>query len=88
MRQYTLKLSCLLLISSFLISDAYNGLILYSNSQGVGPSNTYVINNSFNNVNVWNHSIGAIGIPHLNPDRTIIQQFRSNEHYFGNTSIS
>jgi len=85
MRQYILSSSYCLLITSLLNSDVYNGLILYSNSQGVGPSNTYIINNSFNNVNVWNHSIGAIGIPHLNPDRSIIQQFRSNEPYFGNT---
>ena len=85
MRQYILSSSYCLLITSLLNSDVYNGLILYSNSQGVGPSNTYIINNSFNNVNVWNHSIGAIGIPHLNPDRSIIQQFRSSEHYFGNT---
>jgi len=85
MRQYILSSSYCLLITSLLNSDVYNGLILYSNSQGVGPSNTYIINNSFNNVNVWNHSIGAIGIPHLNPDRSIIQQFRSDEHFFGNT---
>ena len=85
MRHYTLTLSCLLLITSLLNSDVYNGLILYSNSQGAGPSNTYLINNNYNNVNIWNYSIGAIGIPHLNPDRSIILQFRSDDHYFGNT---
>jgi len=85
MRLFTLTLSYFLLFISLLNSEVYNGLILYSNSQGVGPSNTYIINNSYNYVNVWDHSIGAIGIPHLNQDRSIILQFRSDDHYFGNT---
>ena len=85
MLKFTLTISYFLLITSLLNSEVHNGLILYSNSQGVGPSNTYIINNSYNSVNVWNHSIGAIGIPHLNPDRSIILQFRSDDHYFGNT---
>ena len=46
-----------------LFSEISNGFILYSNSQGIGPSSTYIINNNYNNVNTWFHSIGAIGIP-------------------------
>ena len=70
---------------TILFSELTNGLILYSNSQGIGPSNTYIINNNYNTINTWHHSIGAIGIPYLNQDGSIILQFRSNDHYFGNT---
>ena len=73
------------LFVSILFSEISNGFILYSSGQGIGPSNTYIINNNYNTINIWNHSIGAIGIPHLNKDGSIILQFRSSDHFFGNT---
>ena len=66
-------------------SSGYNGLILYSNSQGVGTSHTYLMNNGYSYVNIWNHSSGVVGIPHLNPDRSIIVQTKSADHSFGNS---
>ena len=73
------------LYTTLAYGEVYNGLILYSNSQGVGPSNTYIIDNNYNFINIWDHSIAAIGIPYLNSDGTIIQQFKSDNHYFGNS---
>jgi len=55
----------------------YNGLILYSNSQGVGSSNRDLMNNGYTYMNSWDHSGGVVGIPHLNQDRSIIVQIRS-----------
>ena len=70
---------------SFSNCEVYNGLILFSQSQGSASSKTYLINNLYNKVNVWEHELSAIGIPHLNPDGSIILQFKSPDHSFGNT---
>ena len=72
-------------VHSFLFCEVYNGLIFFSQSQGLASSQTYLINNSYNKVNVWEHELPAIGIPHLNPDGSIIIQFKSPDHSFGNT---
>ena len=70
---------------SFSFCDVYNGLIFFSQSQGSGSSKTYLINNSYNKVNIWEHESSAIGIPHINSDGSIIIQFKSPDHSFGNT---
>ena len=70
---------------SFLYCNVFNGVTLFSVSSGIGSSNTYVINNNYSVVNKWDHELSTIGIPHLNNDGSIILQFRSIEHSFGNS---
>ena len=65
--------------------NVFNGVTLFSVSSGIGSSNTYVINNNYDVVNKWDHELSTIGIPHLNHDGSIILQFRSIEHSFGNS---
>ena len=70
---------------SFSYCNVFNGVTLFSVSSGIGSSNTYVINNNYDVVNKWDHELSTIGIPHLNHDGSIILQFRSIEHSFGNS---
>ena len=85
MQRTFLTVAFYLLYINIVYSGVYNGLILYSNSQGVGSSNTYLMNNGYTYMNSWDHSGGVVGIPHLNQDRSIIVQIRSTEHSFGNS---
>ena len=70
---------------SFSYCNVFNGVTLFSVSSGIGSSNTYVINNNYDVVNKWDHELSTTGIPHLNHDGSIILQFRSIEHSFGNS---
>ena len=70
---------------SFSYCNVFNGVTLFSVSSGIGSSNTYVINNNYDVVNKWDHELSTIGIAHLNCDGSIILQFRSIEHSFGNS---
>jgi len=85
MCRFILIVSLYFLYTGCVYSNVYNGLILYSNSQGVGASSTYLMNNGYAYINTWDHVGGVIGIPHLNPDRSIIVQTRSQDHSFGNS---
>ena len=66
-------------------SDVFNGMTFFSNSLGLGESQTYLINNNFNPIKIWTHSLGLVGTPYLLTDRTILVQMRSDFHYFGNS---
>ena len=70
---------------SFSYCNVFNGVTLFSVSSGIGSSNTYVINNNYNMVNKWDHELSTIGIPHFKCDGSIILQFKSVEHSFGNS---
>ena len=85
MRRFIFILFVYFLCTRCIYSSVYNGLIIYSNSQGVGTSNTYLMNNNYLYINTWDHLGGVIGIPHLNTDRSIIVQSRSQDHSFGNS---
>ena len=85
MRRFIFILFVYFLCTSCIYSSVYNGLIFYSNSQGTGSSNTYLMNNNYLYINTWDHLSGVIGIPHLNTDRSIIVQSRSQDHSFGNS---
>ena len=85
MRRFILIVPIYILFTCCVYSNVYNGLILYSNSQGVGASNTYLMNNGYLYINTWAHLGGVVGIPHLNSDRSIIVQTRSQDHSFGNS---
>ena len=85
MRRFIFILFLYILFTCCVYSNVYNGLILYSNSLGVGYSNTYLMNNNYLYINTWDHLGGVIGIPHLNTDRSIIVQSRSQDHSFGNS---
>ena len=84
MRRFILIVPIYILFTCCVYSNVYNGLILYSNSQGVGASNTYLMNNGYLYINTWAHLGGVVGIPHLNSDRSIIVQTRYQDHSFGN----
>ena len=65
--------TCFFLITnSIVFSDIYNGLIFYSNSQGFGSSKTFLINNSYQFINIWSHPSGVVGIPHLFKDGSMV----------------
>ena len=70
---------------SFSFCNVFNGITLFSVSSGIGNSNTYIINNNYDIINQWNHQLSTIGIPYLNHDGSLILQFRSVEHSFGNS---
>ena len=74
-----------LFFHSFCLSSAFNGVTLFSNSIGLGPSKTYLINNNYNTINIWSHSSGLVGTPYLSRDRTLLIQLRSDFHFFGNS---
>ena len=75
----------LFVVYSFSFCNLLNGVTLFSVSSGIGNSNTYVINNDYDIINQWDHELSTIGVPHLNNDGSIILQFRSLEHSFGNS---
>ena len=80
MRRFIFILFLYILVTCCVYSNVYNGLILYSNSQGVGYSNTYLMNNNYLYINTWDHLGGVIEIPYLNTDRSIIVQSRGSSY--------
>ena len=75
----------ILVFHSFSFCNVFNGVTLFSVSSGIGNSNTYIVNNNYDIINQWNHELSTIGIPYLNHDGSLILQFRSVEHSFGNS---
>ena len=85
MQKFIVYISLISLLPSALFGEGFPGLVLFSQSQGQGPSKTILLNNLERKVKIWNHSESAIGVPHLNADGSIILQLKSSDHYFGNT---
>ena len=85
MQKFIVYISFIFLLPSALFGEGFPGLVLFSQSQGQGPSKTILLNNLERKVKIWNHSESAIGVPHLNTDGSIILQLKSSDHYFGNT---
>ena len=85
MQKFIVYISLISLLPSALFGEGFPGLVLFSQSQGQGPSKTILLNNLERKVKIWNHSESAIGVPHLNTDGSIILQLKSSDHYFGNT---
>ena len=85
MQKFILYISFISLLPSALFCDGFPGLVLFSQSQGQGPSKTILLNNLEQKIKIWNHVESAIGVPHLNTDGSIILQLKSTDHYFGNT---
>ena len=85
MQKFILYISFISLLPSALFCDGFPGLVLFSQSQGQGPSKTLLLNNFDQKVKIWDHTESAIGVPHLNTDGSIILQLKSSDHYFGNT---
>ena len=54
------------------ISNVFNGITLYSNGSNLGPSNTYLINNSFHTINTWFHPAGVVGILYLLQEKILL----------------
>lgn len=73
----------LYIFSDSATSNVYNGITLYSNGGNLGPSNTFLINNSLHTINTWSHPAGVVGTPYLLQDKTLIVQLRSEQHHFG-----
>ena len=85
MRNFIAQIYFCLVFPSTLFCEPLLGLVLFSQSQGQSASKTFLINNSAQKVKIWNHMMGAIGVPHMNRNGSIILQLRSPDHYFGNT---
>ena len=85
MQKFIVYISFIALLQSALFGEVFPGLVLFSQSQGQGPSKTLLLNNFDQKVKIWDHTESAIGVPHLNTDGSIILQLKSSDHYFGNT---
>ena len=85
MQKFIVHILFIFLFPSALFGEGFPGLVLFSQSQGQGPSKTILLNNLEQKVKIWNHAESAIGVPHLNTDGSIILQLKSSDHYFGNT---
>ena len=85
MQKFIVHILFIFLLPSALFGEGFPGLVLFSQSQGQGPSKTILLNNLEQKVKIWNHAESAIGVPHLNTDGSIILQLKSSDHYFGNT---
>ena len=85
MQKFIVHILFIFLLPSALFGEEFPGSVLFSQSQGQGPSKTILLNNLEQKVKIWNHAESAIGVPHLNTDGSIILQLKSSDHYFGNT---
>ena len=85
MQKFIVYIYFIFILPSALFGEEFPGLVLFSQSQGQGPSKTVLLNNLEQKVKIWNHDESAIGVPHLNTDGSIILQLKSSDHYFGNT---
>lgn len=85
MQKFIVHILFIFLLPSALFGEGFPGSVLFSQSQGQGPSKTILLNNLEQKVKIWNHAESAIGVPHLNTDGSIILQLKSSDHYFGNT---
>lgn len=85
MQKFIVYISFIALLQSALFGEVFPGLVLFSQSQGQGPSKTLLLNNFDQKIKIWDHTESAIGVPHLNTDGSIILQLKSSDHYFGNT---
>ncbi|MDG1224257.1 MAG: aryl-sulfate sulfotransferase [Candidatus Marinimicrobia bacterium] len=85
MQKFIVYILFIFLLPSALFGEGFPGLVIFSQSQGQGPSKTVLLNNFEQKVKIWNHDESAIGVPHLNTDGSIILQLKSSDHYFGNT---
>lgn len=67
-------------ISGFLIGQPFNGMTLFSPTQGGGGGggsfNSYLVNNELNVINEWTHPRGAASMPYLLPDSTLVYPYR------------
>ena len=65
---------------SLLLGQAFEGMTIFSPAQGGGGGggtfHTYLIDNDFNEINVWNHPRGAASMPYLLEDSTLIYPYR------------
>ncbi len=85
MQKFIVYITLIALLQSSLFGEVFSGLVLFSQSQGQGPSKTLLLNNFDQKVKIWDHTESTIGVPHLNTDGSIILQLKSSDHYFGNT---
>ena len=85
MQKFIVYIYFIFILPSALFGEGFPGLVLFSQSQGQGPSKTVLLNNLEQKIKIWNHEESAIGVPHLNTDGSIILQLKSSDHYFGNT---
>ena len=72
----------LFFFSSCFFAEVSPGVILFSNTRNFGGSETLLINNKKEIINVWRHDIPTIGIPYLGRDGTLILQFKPYDHTF------
>ena len=67
-------------ISAFLMGQPFNGMTLFSPTQGGGGGggsfNSYLVNNELNVINEWTHPRGAASMPYLLPDSTLVYPYR------------
>ena len=61
-------------------SNPLDGITLFS--KGI---NSYLINNNYDFIKIWDHPERSVGTSYLNKERSIIVQLRSEEHNFGSS---
>lgn len=65
-----------------LLSQPFNGMTLFSPTQGGGGGGgggsftTYLVDNDMNEINTWSHTRGAASMPYLLKDSTLVYPYR------------
>ena len=57
-------ISLLIILSTFSLSDIYDGYTLYTPGGG-GSATTYLRDSDWNIINTWSHDCGAASMPYL-----------------------
>ncbi|MBI79442.1 MAG: hypothetical protein CMQ51_03365, partial [Gammaproteobacteria bacterium] len=61
-------------------SNPLDGITLFS--KGI---NSYLINNNYDFIKIWDHPERSVGTSYLNKERSITVQLRSEEHNFSSS---
>ena len=60
MQKFIVHILFIFLFPSALFGEGFPGLVLFSQSQGQGPSKTILLNNLEQKVKIWNHAESAL----------------------------
>ena len=79
-------------ISGILIGQPFNGMTLFSPTQGGGGGgggsfNTYLVNNDMDVIKEWTHPRGVASMPYLLPDSTLVYPYRVENPTMGSGGV-
>jgi len=79
-------------ISGILIGQPFNGMTLFSPTQGGGGGgggsfNTYLVNNDMDVIKEWTHPRGVASMPYLLPDSSLVYPYRVESPTMGSGGV-